>query len=588
MPKIKIQSLFSPLGIFILYIVFSALAIMAFRFIIPGEAVPLACFAMPWRIIRFLSDFLHFFPALVLSALVIPFGFIIKPEEKFTPFSAQFMKSLSPSIITAIFAAALYCLLSFVAIPIVQNNEANLRFQGRLYRLARERAEDHADREEWAETAQYVAICETIWPMGPEISKLRAEVEIQTELERLTPDFHSDEGDNLLSLHSGSKPVNVTEALELSEKAFAEERYFDAHWLATLGGQLASTGSTEEASARRLAGRAWSMINSLAPNARETQAYSIFRLKRDGYEALVAGEWIRSFYIFQELLELAPDDPDAKKYFAASETGLKNAAFFIDEIEMSIGTIQTGAVFSFPFDAGRLVMRVASLSTFPDTSYGIGAEIMAFDHNGSALWGLEAPYVKILPLTPALNENTQGGRITVLMRALDRADKNREWLPVSKNINQRVPGGAQIAIPVSWDNFILLSKIRRGLSGLSTTELRQAAIGLVNCGYQSQVFEAELIRRFVEPLFLLPLGIFAIVLGWRYRALKRARYIAIPMLGILPVVFNGVVHFCRGWLNNLGIWAVVSVGFINSAIFFGIGIIVLLVLSLITLAAQHG
>jgi hypothetical protein len=59
------------------------------------------------------------------------------------------------------------------------------------------------------------------------------------------------------------------------------------------------------------------------------------------------------------------------------------------------------------------------------------------------------------------------------------------------------------------------------------------------------------------------------------------------MLGILPLVFNGVIHICRGWVNNLGIWAVVSAGFTTAAVFFAAGILVLLVLSLIALAAQH-
>jgi hypothetical protein len=63
---------------------------------------------------------------------------------------------------------------------------------------------------------------------------------------------------------------------------------------------------------------------------------------------------------------------------------------------------------------------------------------------------------------------------------------------------------------------------------------------------------------------------------------------AIPMLGILPLVFNGAVHFSRSVLNQLGIWSVPIFGFTFSAIFFGAGIVVLLVVSLLILAAKHG
>jgi len=228
-------------------------------------------------------------------------------------------------------------------------------------------------------------------------------------------------------------------------------------------------------------------------------------------------------------------------------------------------------------------MRISSLSTFPDSAYGIGAEILAFDRDGSPLWSMEAPYVKILPLT--LNS---GPNVTVLMRALDRTDKTKHWEPLGRGMGQSVPGSAQIVLSVSWDNFLLLSNVHRGLSGLSPADLRRAVGNLGSYGYQPEVFEAELLRHFADPLILLPMGIFALVIGWRYRALERSRYMGIPMLGILPLVFNGFVHFCRGLINNLGIWAVASLGFTAAAIFFAAAIFVLLVLSLITLAAQHG
>jgi len=589
MSRINKDSVFSPLGTFIIYVLASALAILGFRFIFPGEAAPLAYYFTSWRLIRSLLDFLGLFPALALSALIIPFGFKIIAREKFTPFSKNFLSSIRMSIITAIAAAAVYCALFFLVLPLARNYETNLRYQGRLYRLARERAEEFAGIYDWIDAAQFVAVCESIWPMGPEISKLKTRTEIETEIEWITPEVNPDPKAETSYGSGEPQPVDATEALALAETALAEERYFDAHWLATLGGRLARPGSIEESSATRLAGRAWSGVNSLAPNAIETKAYSIYKLKRDGYEALVAEEWIRSYYIFRELIELSPGDPDVSKYLALSENEVKTAAFFIDEIEMSLGTILTGAVFSFPLNRGRLVMRISSLSTFPDSAYGIDVEILAFNSEGNPLWGIKAPYTKMLPLTSALLDGIPDSpsSVSVLMRALDRTDSSKHWEPESQGMGQSAPAGVQMPLSISWDNFLLLSKVRRGLSGLSIADLRLASLNLGTYGYQRQVFEAELLRRFAEPLFLLPLGFFAIIIGWRFRALKRARYMGILMLGILPVVLNGVVHFCRGWLNNLGIWTVVSLGFTTAAICLGAGIMVLLVLSLILLAAQH-
>jgi len=569
------------MGIFFIYILLSGLAIMAFRFFFPGEAVPLACFSSTWRLTNGLLEFLGLFPALTLSALVIPFGFIIRPNDRNSPFSAKFFQSLNSSIFTAITASAIYGLLFFLVIPLVQNYRSSLLSESRLYTLAKERAQECAARGEWDDTLQFTAICESIWPNGPEHSRLRTEAEIRTEGERLAPTNYPD----TLSVSQAvpdSTPVDATEAITLAEAALADERYYDAHWLATLAGRLAKPNSVEIATATRLAGLAWSGVNSLAPTSKEIQTYNTYNLKRDGYEALVTGEWIRSYYIFLELLNLTPGDPDVQKYFALSEEGVKQAAFFVDEIEMTLGRILSGAVYSLPLKTGRLAMRISSLSTSPDTAYGIGVEIMAFDMDGLSLWSMEAPYAKIIPATLDSVPST-----VILLRALDRADKNKRWEPkIMGTERSSPPGSAEITLPVSWDNFSLISNVRRGLASISSTDLKRAADNLGSCGYLPQVFETELLERFIRPLFLLPLGIFAIAFGWRLRALKRPRYMAVPMLGILPVVFNGSVHFSRSFFNNLGIWAVTSFGFTTAAIFFGAGILVMLILSLIVLAAK--
>ena len=587
MIKIKLSSLASPIGIFFIYILASGLAIMGFRFIFPGQAVPLAYFSTSWRLIRGLLDYLNLFPALTLSALVIPFGFILQSSEKNAPFSVKFFQSVKMSIITAIIASALYGIIFSLILPLAKNYEANLLSQSQLYKHAREKAVENAAEGDWNEVLQFVAICERIWPEGNEHSRLKMEAEIRTEQERITPLNYSGTLIDSQTGLPGTHPVNVTEALMMAETALAEERYFDAHWLATLAGRLAEPNSVEVASSARLASRAWSGVNSLAPNARETEAHLIYRLKREGHEALIGEEWIRSYYIFLELLALSPNDPDAEKFFSLSEEGVRKAAFFIDEVEQTLGKILSGAVFSLPFGLGRIVMRTSSLSTSLDSAYGIETEILSFDGDGRLLWSMNAPYVKITPLTL-----DSGASVSILLRALDRTDKNTLWEPVitsfaQSSTGQSAPSRAEIVLPPSWDTFLLLSNVRRGLGGLSSAELREAAINLTACGYLPQVFEAELLQRFIRPLFLLPLGIFAIALGWQYRTQKRSRYMAIPMLGILPLVFNGAVHFSRSWLNNLGIWAVSSLGFNTAAIFFGSGVVVLLILSLIYLAANR-
>jgi hypothetical protein len=584
MAKVKINSeiFSSPYVIFIMYILASGLVIMGFRFIFPSAPVPLAYYSVHWRLIQGFLEYIALFPALSLTSLVVPFGFKIYVMEENKRFSSNFLQLLNGSIITAIIGTVVYGLLFSVALPIARNYESNLLFRGQLYYLAKGRAEEYSRDGNWDEAAEFLDICESLWPDGTEHAKLRLEAEIETEKDRFVRDFSPEEVSVPVS---NPEPVDATEALAMAETAFQEKRYFDAHWLATLSSRLAGPGTLEDIRATRIAGMAWTEVNSLAPNAQETVAFRNYRLKREGYEALVTGEWIRSYYIFLELLDLTPDDPDVARYFALSENGLKDVAFFTDEVSLTLEKTLRGAngvVFSFPLELGRIVLRMNSLSVFTDLAYGIETEIMAFDRYGSPLWGMEVPYTKILPLSL-----DSGPSLSFLLRALDREGKADPKEPKITGYGESTPDNSELVLPVSWDTFLLISDLQRGLSALSPADLRTAAKDLAPCGYLPEVFESELLQRFIKPLFLLPLGIFAVAIGWRYRTVKRARYIAIPMLGILPVVFNGAIYFGRGWLGDLGILAVVSFGFNTAAIIFGAGIMLLFVISLIMLAAQH-
>ncbi|MDR1863507.1 MAG: hypothetical protein LBQ67_06265 [Treponema sp.] len=601
MLKLKNGIAVSPPGIFIIYLAASYLVFTAFYCVFPGQEPALPYFSLSWRLIRGCLGFLNHYPALAMSSLVVPFGLRAQESQKFNSFSPQFLNSLKPFIFTAIAASVLYAALFFLALPAARDYEADLRHQTRLYQLALEKAQEHADKDEWAETARMVAICDRIWPGSGGIEKLRNESVVRAERALLTP-LHADrengEADdaNPPSL-PGQKPINSTEALAMAKSALEDQRWYDAHWLATLAAKLAPQGAAEIAEADRLAALAWQGSASLEPTARETRAYRIYRLKRDGYEALLSDEWIRAYYIFLELQDLSPEDPDVENYFAMSETGARTEAFFADEIETAMGDIMTGALFSLPMDAvsagtspgsgiipgGRIVMRVSSVSVFPDYAYSIENEIMAFDRDGRPAWRMEAPYAKLVPVYL-----DSGPRVAVLMRALDRTDKTRRWEPETQGMGYKAPESAQITLELTWDDFLLLSEIRRGPDFLSAGELRRAADRLGNRGYLGEVFEAELIQRFVRPIFLLPVFIFVIVAGWRFRSLERPRYLGIPMLGILPLVFGGVMHLYQESFANLGIWALISLGFSGAVLLFSAAALVLLILSLVVLAAQHG
>jgi hypothetical protein len=375
----------------------------------------------------------------------------------------------------------------------------------------------------------------------------------------------------------------------MAEEALREERYYDAHWLATLGGRLVRDGSAEQAAAAWLASQAWNNIAAPEPSIRERQAYDLFRLKQNAYGTMVAEDWIAAYYLFLELSRLSPDDPDAANFLALCEEGIGEIAFFTDEMDMTMGELLTEAVFSLPRrtpggrEDGRLVLRLYSLSIFPDVSYGLDLECLAFDRNGRLVYRLEAPYVKIVPKILDSED-----RLVVMMRSLDRHDRGKRREPVWSGSGRPGIGDAQILLDVSYEEYLLLSRVRRGVDNLYIGELFTAARILGSFGYVPQVFQAELVRRIAEPALFLPLGIAAIVTGWRLRAKKRPRYLGIPMLGILPLALHGLVQVFQSAVSVLTMGLVLSLGFSAAIAVAVAGGVVLFLLSLILLAAQHG
>jgi len=578
----------TPQFIFLIYTVIASLLIMIFRFIFPGSESPLLPYSRDWRIIQGLLEVFNFFPAVAFSALVIPFG-LASFEENYQSFSDIFFKRLLTSVITAIFAVVIYGAIFFFAYPVAKNYEEQMRFTGELYKLARKHAQESRDEGEWFESSQFLAICDRIWFNDKDKELIALRDEIKINLEALAyPDLRNraaGRSPDFPLLSDAQTPLNATQAIEMSIEAFADERYFDAHWLANLGARLAANGSVEQTSARQHASEAWNMIASLAPNRSETRLRELYEFKLSGYQAMDTGDWIRAYYIFLELLSLTPGDPDAVNFFAASEREAAKTAFFIDEMELSVGEILNGAVFSLSNGNNRAVMRFSSLTLSEDVAYGFGFDYMDFDDNMNLRSNGTARYVKLVPVTftsPGSQERRH--QLIILTHSLDRYNEDFyfecEW-----HTGGEPPGG--ILLDISYDDFLLLAKVRRGLQHLGINELFEAGEKMDKSGYVQQIFHAEILNRFGSVLFFLPMAIFVIVIAWRYRAKNKPRYFFALLLPILPIVFHAFFFLYRALFNTLGIWLVLSIGFIPALIVYIGTLAGTLFVSLIVLSAQH-
>jgi hypothetical protein len=625
----------TPFKAFLLYMIAAFAAICAFRCLFPHLPVNISntvnivqdsekylaildAFQFKWRISAGIINFIHLFPILAFSALVIPFGLKEHTEGGYAGttfvgkkgFSAVFLKYLTWPIITACTAGVLYALLFFLALPMTINARTSMESESDLYTQAKKQAEQKLIEREFSEALHFVRLCEKIWPDSTEIDKLKASIN-DARLSKYTNIQKESEDEEPVPIWAGlpGNPVTSAQALRLAQEAYDKERYYDANWLALLTQRLAKPGAAEIATAAALAAKSWEKITELEPNAKEKERFSIYHLKRDGFEAMIADNFISAYYIFNELSRLTPDDPDVANYLEKCRVGVSNIAFFIDEMDLAIGKTLSGTVFSIPGplilqglrpgrpaeEPGRIALRFDTMAAFPDYGYAWGCEAVASDGDGNFLFRFNTGYTKLLPITSRDSSGNSVEKTALLLHALDREEEEKQLKAVWTNAEtENAAGGdsgggySQIILNVSYSDFLLLSGITQGTNMLNLWQLFAAEKKLGDYGYIPQIFRAEILRRLGDALFFLPMAVLAMILGWRYRAPKKPRYALVPMLGILPLVFFGVVFFYRNVINNLAIQLSLSVAFPLALVTIFAVSALLFTLSLVLLSAQHG
>jgi len=596
----------SPAVIFLLYVAAAFVVICGYRFISPPRVMFISILdnlKMSWRFSNGIITFIHLFPALAFSGLVIPFGLKEHSESGYAGttfvgkkgFSSVFLKYLSWSVITASAAAVIYGVLFFLVLPLALNQKTFVLDRSELYDQARGKAEAKAMKQEWAEAFQFIDICEKIWPGSRNVEELKKQyVEpLEAYNKALIDKRKMPEETKPIWEGIPGNPVDSAEAFTLAEKAFEEERYYDAHWLATLTQRIANPGAAEISAAITLASKAWEKISALEPNAQEKERYSLYHLKRDGYEAMNTGDWVSAFYTFRKLSDLTPEDPDVKKYLELSEKGVARTAFFIDELDLSVGITLTRPVFSLPGeDGGRYAIYFTSLALLQDYTYAWGTEVVAADREGRFRFKVNADYAKLIPINSAAEDF--GEQTVLLFHALDRADQSKGIQPVwtrgeapDRSIDSFV-GSNQIMLDVNYDDFLLLSRLKEGTETLNLRELFSAEKKFDAYGYVRESFRAEILCRLGEVLFFLPMAVLSLIVGWSYRARKKPRYVYVPMLALLPLIFYGVLLFYRNIISNLSIWLSLNMNFTAALVCLCAGAGVFFILALVLLSAQHG
>lgn len=149
------------------------------------------------------------------------------------------------------------------------------------------------------------------------------------------PDSGAGDDDSILSARERS----VLDLIEDAEEALESEDFFSAHYLSTQAIELDGNGDLAQQRARPIQSRAWEAIRSQSREIRQSDERDVFEKKMAAFEALQLGargagspeRLIEAYYRFEELRELAPDDPDVERYRAETVAALEQVSFFVED-----------------------------------------------------------------------------------------------------------------------------------------------------------------------------------------------------------------------------------------------------------------
>ena len=596
------------LQILIGYLLFCVCACMAFRFFTPSLPLLIAKTEMLYRFYSGIELFCRILPALSVTGFVIGYAvsFGRNPDGSTRRFSQAMFRRYHSVVVTSLVLSLVLTAASEIGTPILSAKKRQLE---RMPLLVQEYVRVGRQVEQSGKGAlayRYAELALKIDPASPDALSLSRDTEIAS---REAHNTARKAVSNTANVPVSEEGYTVRELRARAEKAYAEKKYFDAHYWAQSAVSITTPRDTNYAEVQRIAADAWNAL--FAANLPDTtDAQKIYARKLSGYTALSEGDNLKAYYIFRTLsLESRENanDPDIVRYLAIAYARLDAEYFFIDEIIDAKEFETAGDVyFSLKKDDGTTSIVYIKGITPVKGSGGIvqylrALSIFSIDANGAYTESLYVPYAKMRQVSSADFDAESkrslgipdGARFVpyVLLRSVDRDIEGVTEGPRYRSaVSGKKGGGDQIVLPLSYEDFLLLTEVSRGAEYMNMISLFRFVGKGAHFGYSDEVFGQVLLNRILYPLFILILFIWFAAFAWNYRIgetvlFKTSWISAFPFFSVLA----HVLYRALGWL-----FKIINYVFIGIAGAYCLPLgslvyaVILIIVSLVFLARHEG
>lgn len=358
-----------------------------------------------------------------------------------------------------------------------------------------------------------------------------------------------------------------------AQQAFEKKEWFNAHYYAELGINLATPKDPNLEELKKLSTSAWNNLTAYH-DLSKSKKQQAFDKKYEGYLALVEKDDLKAYYIFRELFQSSREyqsDPDVVFYLQVAENRINEKYFFIDEtFELESFECANDIYFAHEYkDGSKDIIYIKGITTVEETGQSIqylrDLTIKSIARDGSLFRTMHVPYAKVLPVStktlPSTTKELLGlddeiERIPyVMLKSVGRDKPNTEIGPLYTYENgetTNLPEYMLFALP--YDDFLMLENVTNDSESISLAVLLKLVFGAVQYGFSSEVYGQALMNRLLFPLIIVIMFILLGGFAWNNRIgtnqyFKFSWAFAFPLFIVVAAGFYNVFLFIYKLLN---------------------------------------
>ncbi len=504
---------------FLIYIL-SFTGILAYEyFMFEGKRLLLS-YRTPWVIDQALITLAELFIPLQITAVVLSYGLGPKKKESELPVLDPFHRIIRPALVFFIVITAVFTVLCEGIVPGSHTRQQELLYKTTVARNLLEKSASARSEGRYREAYDYLDEYLKLDPENEEY--IQAQNELMDMIIKTREDAQpgrvapAEEQDHI------RPAMSAEEFIREARQFFDRGDYFSAHYYAT----VAYRTDPSRTDADRLAKQSWRMINKLEPSAQETEQYRLYQQKKQGFEALAAGQALEAYYLFTRLEKEYPLDPDITKYLEQSKKAVRTISFFRDELERTSRYPGTRHLvfLNSQDDTTREIVYIDTLKSIREGDYLFDIEVLAFTAQGTVLYHFTAPYGKIIQqrlVTLCIDRESDSDYYSADYITGSRPEAERDILPLT------IPPGmmphfsvekgflSRISLPVLWD----LGKV------------------YAEFGMRKEMVNIEITARLMKPFAFLLFSFLALAFCWAMRPdVRRPGFAAFILIPLVPAV----------------------------------------------------